>query len=146
MAQNHVFLLSAVLLVGVKFWLAHLKALEMKMRKLILDLFLAQILPEKIYQKSLDSWMCCELYLRKLTLAHNLLNTVLTILLILQKYELMKDILKTYFQPTNISQLFEFFSYLKFSYMDTHGYGILRFCNTNCTQRITSLFRIWWAL
>ena len=42
------YLMSAVELVGVKFWFAHLKALEMRMRKLLLDLPVAQILPEKI--------------------------------------------------------------------------------------------------
>ena len=41
-------LMSAVALIGVKIWLVHLKALEMRMRKLVLDLSLAQILPEKI--------------------------------------------------------------------------------------------------
>ena len=39
--------MSAVELVGVKNWFLHLKALEMRMRKLLLDLYLAQILPEK---------------------------------------------------------------------------------------------------
>ena len=42
------YLMSAVELVGVKICLAHLKALEMRMRKLVLDLSVAQILPEKI--------------------------------------------------------------------------------------------------
>ena len=59
--------MSAVALVGVKIRLVHLKALEIKMRKLVLDLSLAQILPEKINKKflpkSLDSLMCCKLYL-----------------------------------------------------------------------------------
>ena len=41
-------LMSAVVLVGVKILFAHLKALEMRMLKLVLDLSLAQILPEKI--------------------------------------------------------------------------------------------------
>ena len=41
-------LMSAVALVGVKIRLVHLKALEMRMRKLALDLSLAQILPEEI--------------------------------------------------------------------------------------------------
>ena len=40
--------MSAVALVGVKSGFAHLKALEMRMLKLALDLFVAQILPEKI--------------------------------------------------------------------------------------------------
>ena len=40
------FLMSAVELVGVKIW--YVKALEMRMRKLVLDFSLAQILPEKI--------------------------------------------------------------------------------------------------
>ena len=40
-------LMSAVRLIGVKIWLVHLKALETRMRKLVLDLSLAQILPEK---------------------------------------------------------------------------------------------------
>ena len=40
-------LISAVELVGVKTWLAYLKALETRMRKLVLDLSLTQILPEK---------------------------------------------------------------------------------------------------
>ena len=40
-------LMSAVALIGVKIWLVNLKALEMRMRKLLLDLYLAQILPEK---------------------------------------------------------------------------------------------------
>ena len=47
MAQNHVNLMSDVQLVGVKIWFAHLKALEMRMQKLVLDLSVAQILPEK---------------------------------------------------------------------------------------------------
>ena len=41
-------LISVVALVRRKIWLVHLKALEMRMRKLVLDLSLAQILPEKI--------------------------------------------------------------------------------------------------
>ena len=41
-------LMSAVVLVRVKFYLVHLKAFEMRMRKLVLDLSLAKILPEKI--------------------------------------------------------------------------------------------------
>ena len=41
-------LISVVALVGVKIRLVHLKALEMRMRKLVLNLSLAQILPEKI--------------------------------------------------------------------------------------------------
>ena len=41
-------LMSAVALVGVKICLVHLKALEMMMRKLVLDLPLAHVLPEKI--------------------------------------------------------------------------------------------------
>ena len=40
-------LMSAVALVGEKIWLVNLKALEMRMRKLTLDLSVAQILPEK---------------------------------------------------------------------------------------------------
>ena len=40
--------MSAVKLVGVKIWFAHPKALEMRMRKLVLGLSVAQILPEKI--------------------------------------------------------------------------------------------------
>ena len=40
--------MSAVELVGVKIRFAHLKALEMRMRKLVLDLSVTQILPEKI--------------------------------------------------------------------------------------------------
>ena len=40
--------MSAVELVGVKILFAHLKALEMKMQKLALDLSVAQILPEKL--------------------------------------------------------------------------------------------------
>ena len=40
--------LPAVELVKVKIWFARLKALEMRMWKLVLDLSLAQILPEKI--------------------------------------------------------------------------------------------------
>ena len=39
---------SAVELVRVKFLFAHMKALEMRMRKLVLDLSLAQTFPEKI--------------------------------------------------------------------------------------------------
>ena len=71
MAQIMFCLMSAVALVEVKIWPAHLKALEIRMRKLVLGLSLAQILPEKIkkkfYQKSLDSLMCCdcELYIEK---------------------------------------------------------------------------------
>ena len=42
------YLMSAVELVGVKIRLAHMKALEIKMRKLVLDLSVAQILPKKI--------------------------------------------------------------------------------------------------
>ena len=42
------YLMSAVELVGVKISFGHLKALEMRMRKLVLDLSVAQILPEKI--------------------------------------------------------------------------------------------------
>ena len=42
------YLMSAVVLIGVKIWLGHLKALEIRMRKLVLDLSVAQILPEKI--------------------------------------------------------------------------------------------------
>ena len=42
------YLMSAVELVRVKILLAHMKALELRMRKLLLDLFLAQTLPEKI--------------------------------------------------------------------------------------------------
>ena len=42
------YLISAVELVGVKIWFVHLKALEMRMRKLVLELSVAQILPEKI--------------------------------------------------------------------------------------------------
>ena len=41
-------LMSAVALVGVKIWFVHLKALEIRMRKLVLDLSLAQILSEEI--------------------------------------------------------------------------------------------------
>ena len=41
-------LMSAVAMVGGKFRLVHLKALEMRMRKLVLDLSLAQILSEEI--------------------------------------------------------------------------------------------------
>ena len=41
-------LMSAVELVGVKIWYAHVKALEMRMRKLVLGLSLAQVLPKKI--------------------------------------------------------------------------------------------------
>ena len=41
-------LMSAVAMVRGKFRLVHLKALEMRMRKLVLDLSLAQILPEEI--------------------------------------------------------------------------------------------------
>ena len=40
--------MSAVALVGVKIRLVYLKALEMRMRKLVLNLSLAQILLEKI--------------------------------------------------------------------------------------------------
>ena len=40
--------MSAVDLVGVKIWFAHLKALEMRMRKLVLDLSVARTIPEKI--------------------------------------------------------------------------------------------------
>ena len=40
--------MSAVDLVGVKIWFAHLKALKMRMRKLVFDLSVARILPEKI--------------------------------------------------------------------------------------------------
>ena len=42
------YLISAVELVGVKILFVHLKAIEMRMRKLVLDLSVAQILPEKI--------------------------------------------------------------------------------------------------
>ena len=42
------YLMSAVELVGGKICFLHLKALEMRMRKLVLGLSLAQILPEKI--------------------------------------------------------------------------------------------------
>ena len=46
---NIVFnLMSAVELVGVKICFVHPKALEMRMRKLVLILSVAQILPEKI--------------------------------------------------------------------------------------------------
>ena len=41
-------LMTAVEIVGVKIVFFHLKALEMRMRKLVLDLSLAQILPAKI--------------------------------------------------------------------------------------------------
>ena len=41
-------LMSAVDLVGVKIWQTHVKAIGMKMRKLVLGLSLAQILPEEI--------------------------------------------------------------------------------------------------
>ena len=41
------YLMSAVELVEVKIWYAHLKALEMRMRKLVLNLSVAQILPEQ---------------------------------------------------------------------------------------------------
>ena len=44
------YLMSAVELVGVK----TLKALEMRMRKLVLDLYVAQIFPEKINKISLQ--------------------------------------------------------------------------------------------
>ena len=59
-------LMSAVELVGVKICLVHLKALEMRMRKLVLDLSVAQILPEKIYKKFLQKKLgfidvCCQL-------------------------------------------------------------------------------------
>ena len=40
--------MSAVELVKVKIWFAHPKALEMRVRKLVLGLSVAQILPEKI--------------------------------------------------------------------------------------------------
>ena len=40
--------MTANKLVRVKIWFAHLKAIEMKMQKLVWDLFVAQILPEKI--------------------------------------------------------------------------------------------------
>ena len=39
--------MSAVELVGVKIWFVPLKALEMRVRKLVLDLCLAQTLSEK---------------------------------------------------------------------------------------------------
>ena len=41
-------LISAAELVGVKIWYAHVKALGMRMRKLVLFFSVAQILPEKI--------------------------------------------------------------------------------------------------
>ena len=41
-------LMSAVELVGVKILFVHLKALKIRMRKLVLDLSEPQILPEKI--------------------------------------------------------------------------------------------------
>ena len=47
------YLMSAVELVGVNFFFAHLKALEIRMRKLVLDLSVAQILPEKIDKRLL---------------------------------------------------------------------------------------------
>ena len=40
--------MTAVELTGVKIWLHHLKALEMRIRKLVLDLSVAQMVPEKI--------------------------------------------------------------------------------------------------
>ena len=43
-------LMSAVDLVGVKILFAHLKALQMRMRKLVLDFSVAQILPREIQQ------------------------------------------------------------------------------------------------
>ena len=42
------YLMSAVELIGVEFFFAHLKALEMRIRKLVFGLSVAQILPEKI--------------------------------------------------------------------------------------------------
>ena len=45
--------MSAVDMVGVKILFAYLKALEMRMRKLVLDLSVAQILPEKINKRFL---------------------------------------------------------------------------------------------
>ena len=61
------YLMSAVELVGVEILFAHLKALEIRMRKLVLDLSVTQIFSEKIikifYQKSLDSLICCQLYI-----------------------------------------------------------------------------------
>ena len=41
-------IMSAVELVGVKIWSAHLKSLEIRMPKLVLDFSVALILPEKI--------------------------------------------------------------------------------------------------
>ena len=48
MAQIMFYLMSAVDLVEMKIQFAHLKALEMRMRKLVLDLSVAQILAEII--------------------------------------------------------------------------------------------------
>ena len=42
------YLMLAVELVRVKVCFIHRKGLEMRMRKLVLDLYVAQILPEKI--------------------------------------------------------------------------------------------------
>ena len=44
------YLMSAVELVGVKIWFAHLKALEMRMQKLVFDLSVAQILSRENQQ------------------------------------------------------------------------------------------------
>ena len=50
MAQTMFYLMSAVELVRVKIWFTHLKALKLRMRRLVLDLSVAQILSEKINQ------------------------------------------------------------------------------------------------
>ena len=59
-------LMTAVELVGLKICWVHVKAREMRMRKLVFGLSLAQILPEKMKKifspKTLDLLMCCELY------------------------------------------------------------------------------------
>ena len=65
------YLMSVVEIVRVKIVFVHLKALEMRMRKLVFNLSIAQILPQKINkyfdQKCLDSLMCCQLYLYEQT-------------------------------------------------------------------------------
>ena len=61
------YLMSAVELVVVEIRFAHLKALEMRMRKLVLDLSVAQIIPEKI----------CKMFLSKNLGFIDVLSTVL---------------------------------------------------------------------
>ena len=65
-------LMSAVELVGVTIWWVHVKAREMRMRKLVLGLSLAQILPKKINK------MICMLCPGRFSLVESVIHRLLS--------------------------------------------------------------------